>query len=92
MSATPEYHQQDKARDPTQVRTIWILGLLRKRPHTGDEIRRLSESNGLGYRPATYVKDMTGLVARNLVYRDTQGGVYKIHEVYGSQYCLAHGI
>lgn len=93
MNDAVKYFEQDKRRDPDQIRTKWIITQLLRRPHQADEIKRLAESNGLGYAPSTYTKDLTGLVNRRLVDRPAKvGGSYCINSRYGMLWAQAKGL
>jgi hypothetical protein len=93
MNDAVRYFEMDKRRDPTQVRTEWILTQLLRRPHGSDELKRLAEGNGFGYAPSTYTKDLTGLVKRRLVNPPARtGGSYQIDSRDGMAYARMRGL
>lgn len=93
MNDAVKYFNQDISRDPSEIRTKWILQQLRKRPHGADELVRLAGSNRLGYAQSTYSKDLTGLVKRNLICPPfIKGGNYSINGAYAFAWMSARGI
>jgi hypothetical protein len=93
MNDAVRYFQQDVKRDPTGVRSEWIVSQLLRRPHRADEIKRLAESNGLGYAPSTYTRDLQGLVKRRLVDMPCKnGGSYSINPRDGMLWAQARGL
>jgi hypothetical protein len=92
MNDAVRYFKQDISRDPTELRSKWIIAQLIRRPHFASELYKLSETNGLGYRPSTYSRDLTGLIKRNLISDSGRiGGVYSITQ-YGLAWAEARGL
>ena len=93
MNDAVRYFEQDKRRDPSEVRSKWIITQLLRRPHRADEIKRLAGENGLGYSPSTYTRDLLGLVKRRLINSpDKTGGVYSINRLDGMAWAQARGL